>query len=189
MAGVLKPIDPARKRKLSAGMTLRAFDNGYWYAEELRAFAIKMRIPFASKLRKDQLETAVKNLLFANGATVGSFSMTPKQGPRDVDRGLRLDLPVVHYTSNRETKAFIEREAAKIQPRFQACIRDALSAQPMARRKNCCWWHDHVPRPGASGDRSQREQARSFAARTRAIHELHLRLYGGQSRCATRRRR
>jgi hypothetical protein len=32
-------------------MTLRAFDNGYWYATELRAFARKMEIPFASKLR------------------------------------------------------------------------------------------------------------------------------------------
>ena len=33
--------------------------------------------------------------------------------------GLRLDLPVVNYTSNRETKAFIEREAAKLQPDFR----------------------------------------------------------------------
>ena len=118
MAGAPKPNGPARKCKLSLGMTLRAFDNGYWYAAELREFAIKMRIPFASKLRKDQLETAIKDLLFADGAKVGAISVTPKQGPRDVDRGLHLDLPVVHYTSNKETKLFIEREAAKIQPGF-----------------------------------------------------------------------
>ena len=99
-------------------MTLRAFDNGYWYAAELREFAITMRIPFASKLRKDQLETAIKDLLFADGAKAATITVTPKQGPRDVDRGLHLDLPVVHYTSNKETKMFIEREAAKIQPGF-----------------------------------------------------------------------
>jgi len=119
MAGVPKPIGPARKVKLSAAMTLRAFDQGYWYAEELRAFAVKMRIPSASKLRKDQLEAAIKNLLFAERAKVAAISVTPKQGPRDVDRGLRLDLPVLHYTSNKETKLFIEREASKIQPGFK----------------------------------------------------------------------
>jgi hypothetical protein len=119
MTGAPKPTGPARKRKLSAAMTLREFDNGYWYAAELWAFAIKMRIPFASKLRKDQLEAGIKNLLFAEGAKVAVISVAPKQGPRDADRGLRLDLPVVHYTSNQETKLFLEREAAKIQPGFK----------------------------------------------------------------------
>ena len=64
------------------------------------------------------LETAIKDLLFADGAKVETISVAPKQGPRDVNRGLHLDLPVVHYTSNKETKLFIEREAAKIQPGF-----------------------------------------------------------------------
>jgi hypothetical protein len=118
MAGAPKPNGPAMKRKLSLRMTLRAFNNGYWYAAELREFAIRMRVPFASKLRKDQLETAIKDLLFPAGAKVETISVTPKQGLRDVDRGLHLDLPVVHYTSNKETKLFIEREAAKIQPGF-----------------------------------------------------------------------
>ena len=100
-------------------MTLRAFDNGYWYTAELRAFAVKLEIPFASKLRKDQLEAAIKDLLFDHGAKVESVRVTAKPGPRDVDRGLRLDLPVVHYTSNKETKRFIEREAAKMKPGFK----------------------------------------------------------------------
>jgi SAP domain-containing new25 len=119
MAGVPKPIGPARKRKLSAAMTLQAFDNGYWYAAELRSFAVKMRIPSASKLRKDQLEAAIKYLLRDEGAKFEAAAVTPKQGPRDVARGLRLDLPVVHYTSNKETKSFIEREASKIQSCFK----------------------------------------------------------------------
>jgi SAP domain-containing new25 len=119
MPGAPKPKGPGRKGKLSVAMTLRAFDQGYWYAKELRAFARKMEIPFASKLRKDQLEAAIKDLLFADGAKAEAISVAPKQGPRDVDQGLRLDLPVIHYTSNKETKLFIEREAAKIQPGFK----------------------------------------------------------------------
>jgi hypothetical protein len=109
----------ARKPELSAAMTLRTFENGYWYAAELRAFAIKRGIPFARKLRKDQLEASIKGLLFSEGAKAAAISVAPKRGPRDVDRGLRFDLPVVHYTSNRETKLFLEREAAKIQPGFK----------------------------------------------------------------------
>jgi hypothetical protein len=109
----------APKRKLSAAMTLRAFDNGYWYAEELREFAVKLAIPSPRRLRKDQLEAAIKDLLFADGANTAAISVTPKHGPRDLDRGLRLDLPVVHYTSNKETKRFIEREASRIQPGFK----------------------------------------------------------------------
>ena len=105
MTKALKPIGSAKQRKLSAEMTRREFDNGYWYAEELRAFAVELKIPLASKLRKDQLEAAIKGLLFSKGAKAAVISVTPKEGPRDLDRGLRLDLPVVHYTSNRETKA------------------------------------------------------------------------------------
>ena len=90
MPGAPKPKGPGRKRKLSIGMTLPAFDNGYWYATELRAFALNMEIPFASKLRKDQLEAAIKDLLFADGAKAQAISVAPKQGPRDVDRGLSM---------------------------------------------------------------------------------------------------
>jgi hypothetical protein len=107
----------ADEHKLSAAMTRRAFDNGYFYAAELRAFAVQLKIPLASKLRKDQLEAAIQQRLFGEGSK--PISVTPKQGPRDLDLGLRLDLPVVHYTSNKETKSFIEREAAKLRPGFQ----------------------------------------------------------------------
>jgi hypothetical protein len=36
-----------------------------------------------------------------------------------VDKGLHLDLRVVNYTSNKETKEFIEREAARIERGFK----------------------------------------------------------------------
>jgi hypothetical protein len=35
-----------------------------------------------------------------------------------VDKGLPPDLPSVHYTSNRERKNFIAREAARLEPGF-----------------------------------------------------------------------
>jgi hypothetical protein len=69
MAGSPKLIYPVRKHALSAAMTLRAFDNGYWYAAELREFAVNMKIPSAGKLRKDQLEAAIKDLFLRRERT------------------------------------------------------------------------------------------------------------------------
>jgi hypothetical protein len=83
-------------------MTEAAFKRGYWYAVELREFAVKLGIPSASQLRKDQLEGAIKQILRTGEK---SFPASPKQtlrSPRDVDRGLRLDLAVVHYTNNKD---------------------------------------------------------------------------------------
>jgi hypothetical protein len=37
-------------------------------------------------------------------------------GTRDSERGLRLDLPVVVYTNDPETKNFLDREARKLAP-------------------------------------------------------------------------
>jgi len=37
-------------------MTLRQFDNGYWYATQLQDFGKAIGIPSAGKLRKDELE-------------------------------------------------------------------------------------------------------------------------------------
>jgi len=51
------------KTKLSTSMTSTQFDNGYWYATELKDFAERIGIPSASKLRKDELERAIKVFL------------------------------------------------------------------------------------------------------------------------------
>ena len=40
-------------------MTLREFENGYWYREQLKEFAEHIGIPAATKLRKDELEKAI----------------------------------------------------------------------------------------------------------------------------------
>jgi len=40
-------------------MTLREFEHGYWYAEELKVFGQRLGIPSATRLRKDELEQAI----------------------------------------------------------------------------------------------------------------------------------
>jgi hypothetical protein len=100
-------------------MTEAEFDNGYWYADDLKKFAEEIGVPSARRLRKDELERAVKHFLRTGTAKNFAKRTMAKSGPRDIDLGLRLDLPVVHYTSNRQTKDFIEREAAKLEPGFR----------------------------------------------------------------------
>jgi hypothetical protein len=108
-----------RSGKLSTSMTEREFDNGYWFAVDLKKFAEKIGVPSASRLRKDELEKAVKHFLRTGQAKNLVRRALKKVGPRDLDLGLRLDLPIVHYTSNRQTKDFIQQEAAKLEPGFK----------------------------------------------------------------------
>jgi len=100
-------------------MTETEFDNGYWYADDLKKFAEKISIPSARHLRKDELEQAIKHFLLTGNTKSFARRALKKLGPRDVDLGLRVDLPVVHYTSNRQTKDFIQQEAAKLEPGFK----------------------------------------------------------------------
>ncbi|MGH2885731.1 MAG: SAP domain-containing protein [Solirubrobacteraceae bacterium] len=99
-------------------MTEEQFENGYWYATELRDFARALGIPSASRLRKDELERAVRHFLRTGEVADLAKRAVGKPGTRDVDVGLTPDLPVRHYTSNNETKDFIRREAQKIDPAF-----------------------------------------------------------------------
>jgi hypothetical protein len=104
------------KKKLSTSMTLTQFDNGYWYTNELKEFAETIGIPSASKLRKDELEKAI-NLFFQTGKIEGPTKRNLSASRvKDVERGLSLDLTVVVYTNNKETKSFLEREALKLAP-------------------------------------------------------------------------
>jgi SAP domain-containing protein len=114
----MKATKSSRAAKLSKSMTETEFDNGYWYADDLKKFAEKIGVPSARRLRKDELERAVRHFLRSGEAESFAGRTLTKLGPRDIDLGLRLDLPVVHYTSNRQTKDFIEQEAAKLEPGF-----------------------------------------------------------------------
>jgi hypothetical protein len=97
-------------------MTVTQFDHGYWYATELKHFAKGLGIPSASKLRKDKLEHAIRVFLRTGAIALRSKrkSSAPREG--DVERGLHLDLLVVGYRNDAETKQFLEQEARKLVP-------------------------------------------------------------------------
>ena len=97
-------------------MTLAQFDHGYWYATELKEFAETIGIPFATRLRKDELEKAIKLFLETGKIRSPTRRSLSTSGTKDVERGLSLDLRVVHYTNDKETKAFLERAAQKLAP-------------------------------------------------------------------------
>jgi hypothetical protein len=101
---------------LSTVMTVPQFDNGYWYATEIKEFAKTIGIPSANKLRKDELEKAIKLFLATGKIKSPTKRSLSTPGTKDVERGLSLDLPVVVYTNDKETKDFFEREAQKLAP-------------------------------------------------------------------------
>ncbi|MDH3748085.1 MAG: SAP domain-containing protein [Gammaproteobacteria bacterium] len=108
-----------RKTKLSKSMSVTDFDNGYWYATEIKSFAKEIKIAGVSNLRKDELEELIKHYL-RSGKVKRSTNKRPRvSGRKDSDRGLKLSLPVGVYTNNKETKSFIVREAKKIAPDFK----------------------------------------------------------------------
>ena len=112
----------ARRRKLSALMSLTQFDHGYWYATELKHFADEVGIPSAAKLRKDELERAIRQFL-RSGTIARSATRKPaasfRSQERDVDLGLHLNRRVVRYTNDVTTKEFLNREAKKLVPAFR----------------------------------------------------------------------
>jgi len=97
-------------------MSLRAFENGYWYAVDLKAFGRELGVAAAHRMRKTELEDAIKAYLRSGRLPKTIESKPLKQGPKDVDRGLALDAPIRNYTSNRVTNDFIRREAARKNP-------------------------------------------------------------------------
>ena len=108
-----------KKIKLSKSITEKQFDNGYWYAVEIKAFADEIGIPLAAKLRKDELEELIKHFLRTGQVRSSGRKILSKSGVSDIEMGLHLKLPVVRYTSNRQTKDFIVREAMKLAPNLK----------------------------------------------------------------------
>ncbi len=99
-----------KKTKLTKDITEQQFDNGYWYADEIKSFAKEIGIPNSAKLRKDELEELIK--VYLRTKKVGMINrknITPK-GIKDFELGLKLSLPIINYTNNKQTKTFIEQE-------------------------------------------------------------------------------
>jgi SAP domain-containing new25 len=97
-------------------MTVGEFENGYWYLDDLKRFAIRIGVPSANRLRKDELERAIIAFLRTGEATLPTTRALRKTGVKDLERGLSLDLCIEHYTSNRATKDFIIQQARMIAP-------------------------------------------------------------------------
>jgi hypothetical protein len=105
-----------QKTKLSKSMTLSQFENRYWYATQLKDFAKAIGIPSANKLRKDELERAIRSFLVTGKAKNPTKRNLSTSGIKDVERGLSLELEVARYTNDDETKSFLEQEAQKYVP-------------------------------------------------------------------------
>jgi SAP domain-containing new25 len=101
---------------LSPTMTVREFENGYWYRGQLKDFAERIGIPEATKLRKDELEKAVEVFLRTGNAALPTKRSLRRTGLKDVERGLHLKLRIENYTSNRETKDFVIEQARRMAP-------------------------------------------------------------------------
>ena len=97
-------------------MSQQEFENGYWFADELKEFGDRIGIPGAKKLRKDELERAIEEFLRTGKAKLPTKRLLSKTGVKDLERGLRMNLRIEHYTSNRQTKNFIIERAKKLAP-------------------------------------------------------------------------
>jgi hypothetical protein len=97
-------------------MSVQEFENGYWFADELKEFGHQIGIPGAKKLRKDELERAIVYFLRTGKAKLPTKRALSKTGVKDVERGLSMDLRIEHYTSNRQTKTFIIEQAKRLAP-------------------------------------------------------------------------
>lgn len=104
------------RKKLYESMSPRQFDEGHWYVPELKAFAKSLGIPHTPKLRKGELETAIKTFMTTGTIKKPTERQLEMSGPKDIKRGLSLDLPVSYYTSDGVTKSFIHREAQRLAP-------------------------------------------------------------------------
>lgn len=109
----------AKKQQLSKKMSLADFDNGYWYATDLRAFAKSLGITQLSKLRKDGLEQAVRTFLKTGKVKQPKTAKLSTEGQRDVERGLKPSLRVRVYINDKETKQFTEDLALKLDPSYK----------------------------------------------------------------------
>ena len=83
-------------------MTVAEFDHGYWYATEIKDFAQEIGIPHSNRLRKDELEKSIRLFLRIGRIVLPTRRSLTTSGVKDIEKGLSLRLPIVHYTSNRE---------------------------------------------------------------------------------------
>ena len=104
---------------LSKKMSLSQFDNGYWYATEIKAFAKQTGIVGISRLRKDELEILIRKFLRTGRVSKPQRDLSTPDGTKDSDVGLALNLQVHKYINNKETKDFIIQAAKNMDESFK----------------------------------------------------------------------
>ena len=90
-------------------MTIKEFENTYWYMSELKALAKSLKIPVDSKIRKDQLEALI--IQFLKTGTVNQKNrFRIKSRNRDI---LNNSSYVENFSNKKETWEFIQSEMDK----------------------------------------------------------------------------
>ena len=105
-----------KEKKLVKDITEQEFDNGYWYANEIKEFAKEIGIPHFSRLRKDELEVIIKIFLRTGKIKNPQRKNISKSGIRDIEKGLNRSLQITNYICNKQTQNFIINETQKIDP-------------------------------------------------------------------------
>ena len=93
-------------------MTIKEFENKYWYMSELKALAKSLEIPCDSKIRKDQLEVLIMQFL-ETGTVNQKNSFRSKSRNRDI---LDNSSYVENFSNKKETWEFINSEMDKRVP-------------------------------------------------------------------------
>ena len=93
-------------------MTIKEFENKYWYMSELKELAKSLKIPFDSKTRKDQLEEMIFQFL-QTGIVSKKNSSKIKSCNVDI---LDLNSFVDDFRNTKETWKFINTEMDKRAP-------------------------------------------------------------------------
>ncbi len=106
----------SKRTKLTKNITEEEFVKGYWYAAEIKSFAKELGIANSSKLRKDELEQLIRHYIRTGEVKNSNRKNVLKKGIKDLEKGLKLSLPIINYTSNKQTKQFIKTAANKLVP-------------------------------------------------------------------------
>ena len=87
-------------------MTIKEFENKYWYMSELKAFAKSLAIPFDLKIRKDQLEQMIIQFL-ETGTVNKKHDSCSKSRNMDILNNCSY---VENFSNKKETWEFIHSE-------------------------------------------------------------------------------
>ena len=89
---------------LHRGMSVEEFDNGYFYAADLNAFAREIGIPVGN-FRKIELEDLIRQFL-RTGKVPDRKPVMPRKAGQARDK-LKSDTVVTNYVDDGKTKAFL----------------------------------------------------------------------------------